>query len=182
MKAGWSAFLLTAFVMLLLACRHHGGPRNGSHFEILEAWGHAMPNLKLNVPDGYGVRPYPGIDFYVFYISPKDSSVPLASKATLGVYIGENPNPIYPAGPPAGLFAGGKDSTRFAWRSWLKGRDSTVVADVVIDTLFIASEKKGLYKKNVGTLKVHFFISATDRSIARTFIRAAESVEVVERE
>ena len=136
------------------------------------------PYLKLMIPDGYRIYREKGSDFMVFYAKPIDTTG-LKSKATLGIYIGHHPNPIFPEGDSIAVTTADVGK-QYKWKSWIKvdSGKNMIVTDAIDDTLL-----EGIMSQtsmgNTLELQIHFFIAATDEKITRLLMRSAESVEFV---
>lgn len=139
------------------------------------------PYLKLHIPDGYTIGRKKGPDFMLFFAKPVDTAG-LQSKATLNIYIGHHPNPIYPDGEKIDLTENDV-GTRYTWTSWMEKKNDrhTIVTDAMDKTLLEGVMPK-TFMGSVYELQLHFFINATDKKIARLLMRSAESVELVKQE
>jgi hypothetical protein len=136
------------------------------------------PFLRLLIPDGYRLGKENGLDFLIFYAVPVDTTG-LKSKATLGIYIGHHPNPIYPEGDTV-ILTTSETGSRFRWNSWVKTEKGsrTIIADALDDKMLVGIMPWS-NMGNVTELQIHFFINATDENVTRLLMRCAESMELV---
>ena len=136
------------------------------------------PSLSLQIPDGYHIKRKVGNGFLLYYAVPVDTTG-LASKATLGMYIGHYPNPVFPDGDSI-IIADADVGARYKWKSWIRTEDNrqSIISDALDDSLLQGVMPESGFG-GVRELQLHFFINATDRRITRLLMRSAESVRLV---
>lgn len=179
---GKCVFFLAIVCTLFFLCNSNDDQKiTCYHPETLQILNEAdAPYLTIQIPDGYHVKLEKGTDFLLYYAVPIDTTG-LPSKATLGMYVGHFPNPVFPEGDSISI-ADSNVGARYEWKSWIKidGDQKTIVSDALDGSLL-----QGILPRsnlgNVRELQLHFFITATDEKITRLLMRSAESVQLVKK-
>jgi hypothetical protein len=151
----------------------------------MRVWSAQGPVLLIDVPQDCTLKKSEGPDFDVYYISR-------GSGATMGVYLGHHPNPRWPVGAQGrNQQVSGHDAD---WKEWQEVSDAGTVyyLEAIVDGFFSQPQPDldlppkppppppappGL-RSAVESLRMHLFISGTDRQEVEVLWRSAASLRI----
>ena len=133
---------------------------------VLPSWGNGAPELLIQLPSNYGVRPSKGPDSDVFYLGPKGEP-----SSDIMLYVGHNPSAPAPS-ESAQEIRGTIRGRTITWRRWVEGAAGARIfkQEAMIRALFDTSAS------GYGGLIVHALIMGPD---AGTLERRQRIVETL---
>jgi len=133
---------------------------------VLPSWGNGAPELLIQLPSNYGVRPSKGPDFDVFYIGPKGEP-----SSDIMLYVGHNPSARAPR-ESAQEISGTIQGHTITWKRWVEGEGGAKIykQEAMMRELFDTSGS------GYGGLIVHALIMGPDAGTLEQRQRIVETL------